>query len=210
MKFLTKLFAPDIFECIEQGKVSRIKKLISGDRSLLNKQNAQGNTPLMHAVDCMQLQATKFLLESGAKINIQDNEGNTALSICTMWDSAECAKELIKHRADVTSKDKKGVSILMKAAYYGSPELMELLLAHGANIHHIDDDGNSVLIWAIQGESILSINVEFLLEQGADKYYKNPQGKTALDFLYDIKDEFEEVEEDIEEFKIVKKMLSTD
>lgn len=69
MSFLSKLFSPDIFDCIEQGKFTRIEKVISYDKTLANKQNGQGNTPLMHAIEHMQLPAVKHLLRAGARTN---------------------------------------------------------------------------------------------------------------------------------------------
>ncbi|WP_101688931.1 ankyrin repeat domain-containing protein [Dysgonomonas massiliensis] len=99
--------------------------------------------------------------------------------------SAQNVELLIKYGANPNETLDNGYSVLMKAASFGSSEVLEVLLKHGAktNQKRSVDGITALMLAAFNGEPQ---KVKLLLKYGANKYTKDNNGKTALEYVEHI------------------------
>lgn len=82
MLFLSSSFLPSLFD--DQMYIDRLIDMLTTKRSVVNKINLIGFTPLIKAVSVGDLNCIKKLLDKGAKINIKDKQGNSLLHLSTL------------------------------------------------------------------------------------------------------------------------------
>lgn len=82
MLFLSSSFLPSFFD--DQMYTDRLIDMLTTKRSVVNKINLIGFTPLIKAVSVGDLNCIKKLLDKGAKINIKDRQGNSLLHLSTL------------------------------------------------------------------------------------------------------------------------------
>ncbi|XP_065921776.1 uncharacterized protein [Magallana gigas] len=82
MLFLGSSFLPSLFD--DQMYTDRLIDMLTTKRSVVNKINLIGFTPLIKAVSVGDLNCIKKLLDKGAKINIKDRQGNSLLHLSTL------------------------------------------------------------------------------------------------------------------------------
>lgn len=92
---------------------------------------------------------------------------------------------LIKYGANPNDTLENGYAVSMMAASFGSYEVLEELLKHGANVEQTRKvDGMTTLMFAAFNGDLKK--VKLLLDNGADKFAKDKNGKTALGYVDDI------------------------
>ncbi|XP_015911917.1 G patch domain and ankyrin repeat-containing protein 1 homolog [Parasteatoda tepidariorum] len=103
----------DIFRYAQEGTLEVIKECINkDDKSLINKQDVYGWTPLMCATCEGHLNVVKYLLQCGADVNVKCKQGKTALDIARakqhidILNLFECGLEL-EHKECINVKDEK-------------------------------------------------------------------------------------------------------
>ncbi len=93
--------------------------------------------------------------------------------------------QLIKYGANPNNTFSNGYSVLMMASSFGSYEIVETLLKQGAKINQTRKvDGMTALMFAAFNGDIKK--VKLLLSYKADKYAKDANGKTALNYVDQI------------------------
>jgi ankyrin repeat protein len=96
--------------------------------------------------------------------------------------SAIVVELLIKYGANPDEKLKNGYSVSMMAASFGSFEVLECLLKHGADLKQTRRvDGMTTLMFAVLNGNPKKIKL--LLEYGANKYARDKNGQTALNYV---------------------------
>ena len=83
------------------GDVDSIRRVLTCDPCSLNFQDrTTGRTPLHRTVMCWHIEATQFLVESGADPNIQDIRKMSVLHQSVENSQVKFVKLLLKHKAD--------------------------------------------------------------------------------------------------------------
>ena len=92
---------------------------------------------------------------------------------------------LIKYGANPNDTLENGYAVSMMAASFGSYEVLDELLKHGANVEQTRKvDGMTTLMFAAFNGDLKK--AKLLLDNGADKFAKDKNGKTALGYVDDI------------------------
>ncbi len=87
---------PPLQQAIEKGDVGEIKKLIANGANV-NAFNATNRTPLMNAVESVQLKALQALLaQPGIDVNLRDPSGYSALDLAILQSKPKAAELLFK------------------------------------------------------------------------------------------------------------------
>ncbi len=143
-----------------------------------------GETLLMQAVQAMQPDVVKRLIEKGAPVNIAvaagfKNSGMTALHIANKHGNKFSVEAILNGGANVNAKDAFGCTPLHYAAT--DDDKLQLMLKKTPDIDARDGDGFTALIRAARN-SLSAAPVARLLAAGADVMLADKNGVTALQF----------------------------
>ncbi|RHZ77013.1 hypothetical protein Glove_186g137 [Diversispora epigaea] len=113
-----------------------------------------------------------------------DNKNNNNSNI-NIWITAgdgdiDRVKEILNTGISPDIQDQNGYTPLAAAVSYNRIELVEFLLTCGANVNLCDNDGDSPLFLAETVEM-----VQKLLDNGADPYIANIEGKTPAQVIFE-------------------------
>jgi ankyrin repeat protein len=139
-----------------------------------------GATPLMMAARDGDAATMRFLLESGADVNARDSARRSVL----MWASSstgsvEKIRLAVERGATLDPRSQDGATALHWAAGLGrDPDMVKALIDAGASIEIADDRGRTPLMTAARVGNAGA--VQHLLNAGADRARKSPQGLNAL------------------------------
>lgn len=68
----------NFLDAIHQGDLTAVRKQLAGRPELLNRADAQGNTPLHYAVASHHLALIEYLIFQGADVSVKNQQGETA------------------------------------------------------------------------------------------------------------------------------------
>ncbi|KAF4339239.1 e3 ubiquitin ligase HACE1 [Fusarium beomiforme] len=163
--------------------------------------DANGDTPLLVAVQHSNNLALKALLRIAGSVHVWDSKGGTPLHRCDNDETLRLLLEEIKkpvHHAtneqgfqlvDINSTDGYGETALHKACEKGNERMVELLVAEGADVNLFSGSNETPLMITclpseLRGKGRLSKErrriVEILVNRNADTQRKDDWGKPAV------------------------------
>ena len=184
----------------EKGHIGAATRFLEKGANV-NAARDNGETPLILASLHGHGEVVCLLADRGAILDHQDNNGITALMRALNQNHGDIVKQLIAGGADVTKKPESGITPLVMAIQNGDAEIVRLLLEKGASTGEkvsiaVEDDENSDLrqliglgrrIGVVEvsplASALLRSHTEIvglLLDAGADKNEKLPNGNTPL------------------------------
>lgn len=141
----------------------------------INQKNKLGNTALIAASLCNNIETIKKLIEYGANVNDVNNDGGTAL---THSQNIECITCLVEHGANVNHAANNNGTVLSKSVSSGNTASVQYLLNNGADVNHIVNDFTYLMVATICNRIDC---IPILINHGVDIDYVNRSGKTVLD-----------------------------
>jgi uncharacterized protein len=135
----------DVFEASALGDLETVRRLVGGDRNLVNAFAADGFYPLGLAAFFGHRAIVEFLLRNGADVSMAARNAQkvTALHGAVARRDVEIVKMLLEAGADANARQERGFAPLHDAAANGNATLVELLLKHGARAVANADDGKT-------------------------------------------------------------------
>lgn len=129
------------------------------------------------------LKAVKIILETGKYDEEKVINGYLKFVVGLNQNASAIIDYLLDtYNIDLNEVEKYGSSYLWSATASGSIQNMRSLLVKGADINQQREvDGITVLMIAASNDDLEK--VKFLLNHGANKYLKDKNGKTALDYI---------------------------
>ncbi|HEX4794594.1 MAG TPA: ankyrin repeat domain-containing protein, partial [Humisphaera sp.] len=124
-----------------------------------NATNHLGQTPLMLACASSDPSTAKILLTHRADVNQRDKRGATALHAAVYYGTTEVMRVLLDRGASIDAANSVGATPLMAAAYYGKTDAVALLVSRGANAKAVDAKGRTAWDYAVEGNSLRSLQV---------------------------------------------------
>ncbi|CAH3176235.1 unnamed protein product [Porites evermanni] len=148
-----------------------------------NIQDADNLTPLMIAVNRLNLNVVNYFLQNGAYLDLEDRYAQRCLQLLFdvgLKTSCEILSSLIRNGADVNARvNEMNQTLLMLATFQGSGDIrsekFKLLIENGANLDLQDKSGNTALHYAVNSRDMSVI----LVYAGASQLC-NSQGLTPL------------------------------
>jgi hypothetical protein len=171
--------SPTIHVAAAKGDVEEIKAFLAGDPSLLESTDSEGATPLHWAVAKGHLEASEFLLASGAAVDAKDDQGESVLRTAVRHGLSQIAALLIAGGATVQEPLPGGETLLHYGARSGKGEVIEVLLKNGARINAADQKGWTALHTAVSDVTLLD-PAKVLVARGADLEARDRNGLTPL------------------------------
>ena len=145
---------PDVFEASALGDLETVRKMVGGDRALVNVFAADGFYPLGLAAFFGHRAIVEFLLKNGADVKTAARNAQkvTALHGAVARRDVEIVKMLLEAGADPNARQERGFVPLHDAAANGNAALVELLLKRGARADAKTDDGKTAAEMAAERE----------------------------------------------------------
>ena len=120
-------------KAIQDGNNDDAVKLFTGNPTLVNARDLNGQTALIAAIDNRDRQWAGYLLQQGADPNLAGKEGETPLLAAARVGFEEAAEWLISMGAKVDTANRAGETPLIVAVQRRQVSLVRLLIKSGAN-----------------------------------------------------------------------------
>lgn len=141
------LGATDIQDAARAGDLPRLKALVETDPALISLRDADGRTPLHHALEAGRIEAAEFLLDRGALIGDVDARSSTPLQGAANAGNATMVKMLLSRGAVLEAREMRGRTLLFLACNWGNDlETVRPLTGAGASVNDIPPDGQGFLV----------------------------------------------------------------
>ena len=115
----------------------------------VNRQAADGSTPLQWAVYEVDVEEVERLLDAGADVALANRYGVSPMSLASEIAHTEILTLLLDAGADADSPNPEGQTALMAVARTGNVEAASVLLEHGATVDARENwGGQTALMWA--------------------------------------------------------------
>lgn len=116
----------------ENGRLDKIKALISENPAYVKIAGDDGWTALFYAARFGHDKVVRYLLEKGADVNHMSTNGTTALHEACTTDHLESVKALVEKGADVNLPSRDGSKPMLWARVNNQPRIMNYLKSKGA------------------------------------------------------------------------------
>jgi ankyrin repeat protein len=137
-----------LIAAVKKDDLNNIVQLLNAG-SDIDYQDKYGHTPLIEAVGCRHIEATKLLIAKGAYLETYNNEGDNALLLATQKGNLEIAKMLLEAGANVNAPNNHGCISLMIAAKRNDILMVQLLIDYKADVQKVDDHNRNALYFAL-------------------------------------------------------------
>lgn len=175
----TELDMSEAFAAACRGGYSNIVRLFLGRNVDVNVQDtAEGNTPLMNALERRRHDVAQLLLERSIDVNIRNHYGQQVLYFAARAGFENIVESILAKNADVNARDNKGCTALMIAAEREHSEVAQILLGKLADANIQDNRGNLTLHLAARMGRTKTVRL--LIDRTADINQRNDDGETAL------------------------------
>jgi ankyrin repeat protein len=154
---------------------------------ILNRQDKNGETPLMKASFDGNTEMVKLLIENGSDVNHIANKGKSkskisALILATFKGNIEIVTLLLNAGADVNHTDSRNMTALYNAAANNYKDIVELLIKKGADVNVQENRYKHSALMFAAARNYREI-VTLLLNAGADVNAKDIYGAPAKLYL---------------------------
>ena len=160
------------------GDLEAVRKLLTGNPSLVLKKDDNGHTPLHIAAGNGSEDIVRLLLASDADVNATDANGATPLHEAVARGHENVTKLLLANGADASAADINGGTPLHTAAFRGHRAVAALLLSSGVDAGARDEQGSIPLHKAAWNGS--TDVTALLLAHEADVNSQDNEGYTSL------------------------------
>ena len=166
-------FRNDLWTAVDTGDTTGLAERV-------NVRSAGGETALIWCATENQIECVKLLLSLGADTELE-YIGQTALMCASSLGYVEMTRLLLDNGASVGHQSQRdGQSAIHYAAIYEKSEMVSLLRSYGAPLETLNSYDQSPLMDCASSD--MKAAVDQLLELGADPFFRNSQGQTALHF----------------------------
>ena len=145
-----------VFDAIRNNDIVNFQESITNDKTIINKKNGRGFTPLILASYYNRLEMVKALIAKNADIDTNSPMG-TALMAATYKGNTDIVKTLLEHHANVNIPDENGTTALHYACFLNNTEIATLILDKNPNTNSKDNKGKTPLDYAILNDNITII-----------------------------------------------------
>ncbi len=163
----------ELVEAVKSGQVERVAELVARDPALAATPDADGMTPVRHALYLDQREALAAMLAAHPPLDVLD--------LAATGGAEELRRKLEEDPALANERAQDGFTALHLACFFGGTEAVRVLLEAGADPNPPQDNPMSVAPLHSAAAARDTEAVRLLLEAGADPNAGQQGGYTALD-----------------------------
>lgn len=175
----TKLGRNVLLIASQYGSIAVLEQLLSVVD--INSRDDEGNTPLMVAAACANVQAVNYLLEKDADVLLTGQSGWSLLHFASHGGNVAIIETILSKGLDIDIKDNYGqdVTPLAVAVLFKNLEALNCLLNKGADpfVENNVSSVNSLHLAAIGGDIDI---IKAILSRGFDINIRSTEGLTSL------------------------------
>lgn len=167
-----------LLEAVHHGDLKAVESTLTKYPALLNRTDAQGNTPLHYAVAQHDLELIEFLIQQGAEVTTKNQQGETAGDWYKELLAGMCTfKKLFDSTVMLQLVEKNNVQIITD--YLKSGAARSLRFSRGSTLLHLAVE--------LQRSTIVKVILSDLTPEKIKRLLvlKNSQGVTPLDLKID-------------------------
>eukprot|EP00927_Polykrikos_kofoidii_P073967 TRINITY_DN69971_c0_g1_i1.p1 TRINITY_DN69971_c0_g1~~TRINITY_DN69971_c0_g1_i1.p1 ORF type:complete len:191 (+),score=43.76 TRINITY_DN69971_c0_g1_i1:74-574(+) len=120
-----------LHEAAARGDIGHMNEIMNEDEDAIDRQDANGWTPLHHVAANGEAAAGALLVELGAEVSLKDNDGNTPLHLTGIHGTRLVTSMLLWAGALAEDANNKGNTALHEAASSGKKDVAWLLIENG-------------------------------------------------------------------------------
>ncbi|AHI07202.1 ankyrin repeat domain protein [Bdellovibrio bacteriovorus W] len=173
-----------LLEAVIHRDSETVRKVLSKDKSGLEKTDERKRTPLLIATFNDDIETARLLIEAGADVNAQDDKLDSPLLYAGAEGRLQILKMILKAKPNFKIYNRYGGTALIPACERGHVEVVKELLKTDIDINHKNKLGWTALLEAVilgtGGQKHQEI-VKLLVDAGADKTIADNEGVTALE-----------------------------
>jgi ankyrin repeat protein len=162
-----------LIEAVKAGDVERVAELVAQDPALAATPDADGMTPVRHALYLNQRPALDAMLAADPPLDVLD--------LAATGQAQELQARLADDPAQANARAQDGFTALHLACFFGGTEAVQALLQAGADPNPPQDNPMGVAPLHSAAAARDNEAVRLLLEAGADANARQHGGYTALD-----------------------------
>jgi ankyrin repeat protein len=170
--------APDIFQSVRSGDVTRVKALLAEDPRLANAVDANGRTLLHAAVGSGSLEMARLLLDAGALVRVGDANLRAPIHLANQLGNRPMVELLLERGAVVDTRAIGAATPLIHASLNDNVEMARLLIERGADIDVQCNSLTTPLYFGVLNNN--AAYVDDLLRAGAAVDVPDFLGRTPL------------------------------
>lgn len=137
--------ASELHAASAAGSLARVERLIA-EKTLLDAQNAQGETALLIAVQHNHVDIARALIAAGASVNVQAANMDTPWLLAGARGRTEIIRAMIPAKPDLTIRNRFGGNALIPACERAFVETIEVLLTTAIDVDHVNRLGWTCLL----------------------------------------------------------------
>lgn len=170
-----------LMDAIALGDMQSAKTLIEKGADL-NLQNNKGVSALHYAIAYDNVEICQILLDAGVKRNQKDPTGWLPIHNICYAKTTKVPELLLKYGFNINETNTNGYTPMHFTTRENNLLILEFILKNKGNINALSSGKDGIAMTPLM-VAVFNKHLEatkFLLDNGADKTLKNPQGRTVL------------------------------
>ncbi len=187
--FLANGYSQDIHRAVSEGDLEKVGSLLKENPLLVNKEDANGRTPIFTAITRRNPEMVKFLIDNGALVRVGDSNLRAPIHFAGFNNDTNMIALLLENGAVIDTRAIGAATPLIHSSLFNSYEMSGFLIEHGADINIQCNSLTTPLYFASLNNSQEYLN--YLLDAGADVDTPDFLNRTPL--YVAVRDGYEEI-----------------
>ena len=187
--FISDAFSQDIHRAVAEGNIEKVESLLKENPLLVNKEDANGRTPIFTAIMRRNPEMVKLLIDKGAMVRVGDSNLRAPIHFAGFNNDMTMMKLLLDHGAVIDTRAIGAATPLIHSSLFNSYEMSRFLIEHGADINIQCNSLTTPLYFASLNNNLEYLN--YLLDAGADIDTPDFLNRTPL--YVAVRDGYEEI-----------------
>ena len=187
--FLANGYPQDIHRAVSEGDLEKVESLLKENPLLVNKEDANGRTPIFTAIMQRNQEMVKFLIDNGALVRLGDRNLRAPIHFAGFNNDTNMIALLLENGAVIDTRAIGAATPLIHSSLFNSYKMSRFLIENGADINIQCNSLTTPLYFASLNNNLEYL--DYLLDAGADVDTPDFLNRTPL--YVAVRDGYEEI-----------------